>query len=100
VGEQCRCHRPFETDGRCWWPLRDPEPDSGVRVVVVVGDDPSYLRMQRVPGGWHGQGAAATHPELTAAKPWSAVGRCWDGRQHPVIDATEWAERVSRSERA
>jgi len=89
---QCRCHRAFDAPGglRCWSPMRDPEPDAEVRIVAFVGEDPAVLRMVRVPGGWHGQGVAAPHPELTAHEPWPTVGRCWAGADHPVIDATEW----------
>jgi hypothetical protein len=94
--ERCRCHRPFTTNEHCWWPLRDPEPGPQVQVVVLVGDDPGFLRMERVPGGWHGRGAGAPHPELTGPEPWSAVGRCWDRRQHPVLDATGWLRDAAR----
>lgn len=90
----CRCHRAFGVpDGlRFWAPMRDPEPDAEVRIVAFVGEDPAILRMVRVPGGWHGQGVAAPHPELTAPEPWPTVGRCWAGADHSVIDATDWGK--------
>jgi len=85
----CRCHRSLSRPDRPhWWPLRDLEPGPEVRVVVLYGDHPDFLRMVRVPTGWHGQGAAAPHPDRTPPEPWATVGRCWAGSQHPVIDAT------------
>jgi hypothetical protein len=92
----CRCHREFASPEWHWLPLRDPEPGTEVRAVVLYGDDPAFLRVVRVPGGWHGQGAAAPHPELTAPEPWAGVGRCWAGAQHPVVDATGWLLTAGR----
>jgi len=84
----CPCHRALlGPDQPHWWPLRDPEPGPEVRVVVLYGDHPDFLRMVRVPTGWHAQGAAAPHPDRTPPEPWLAVGRCWAGSQHPVINA-------------
>ncbi|MGH3567177.1 MAG: hypothetical protein ACRDRH_14330 [Pseudonocardia sp.] len=76
-------------DGRHWWPYRDAEPGPEVGVVVLYGDEPGFLRMERVDGGWHSQGVAAPYPELTPPQPWAATGRCWAGAAHPVMDATQ-----------
>jgi len=90
----CRCHRTFSVpDEVHWQSLRDPEPGGEVRVVAFVEDDPAVLRMVRVPGGWHGEGVAAPHPELTGPEPWAVVGQCWAGREHPVVDVTDWSAR-------
>ena len=87
----CRCHRSFSVpEGAYWRPMRDPEPGLRVQTVAFVGDDPAVLRMVRVPDGWHGQGVAAPHPELTAPEPWAVVGQCWAGQEHPVVDVTAW----------
>jgi len=59
-------------------------------MIVLNGDDPQSMRIMRVPGGWHAQGTAASHPELTAPEPWTEVGLCWAGREHPVVDATNY----------
>jgi hypothetical protein len=91
---RCRCHRKFSASGAPhWWPMRDPEPDAEVRVVAFVEDDPAVLRMVRVPGGWHGEGVAAPHPDLTGPEPWALVGQCWAGREHPVVDVTRHSPR-------
>lgn len=37
-----------------------------------------------VDDGWHTEGAATPHPELTPSEPWAKVGRCWDGADHSV----------------
>ena len=47
--EHCRCHRPLSSpDGRHWWPYRDAEPGPEVQVVALYGDEPGFLRMERV----------------------------------------------------
>ncbi|MBV9312128.1 MAG: hypothetical protein JO100_00005 [Pseudonocardia sp.] len=90
----CRCHRSFSLpEGAYWRPMRDPEPGPQVQAVAFVGDDPAVLQMVRVPEGWHGQGVAAHHPELTAPEPWAVVGQCWASQEHPVVDVTGWPQR-------
>jgi hypothetical protein len=71
-----------------WLPSRDPEPGPHVQAVALCGQDPAILRSERTPGGWRSQGAAAIYPDDTPPKPWERVGRCWDGREHPVRDVT------------
>jgi len=87
----CHCHRSFGAPDRYWRPMHDPEPGAEVRAVAFVEDDPSVLRMVRVPGGWHGQGVAAPHPELTGPEPWALAGQCWAGQEHPVVNVTDWS---------
>ncbi len=90
----CRCHRTLDPPGGPHWqPHSVPEPGPDVRVVVLCGDDPGFLRMVRVPGGWHRQGAATSYSDCTPPIPWSDAGRCWAGAQHPVLDATASANR-------
>jgi hypothetical protein len=91
----CRCGLLLTPppDVHYWLPSRDPEPGPHVRAVALCGQDPGILRTERTPGGWHSQGAAAIYPEHTPAKPWKHVGRCWDGREHPVRDVTEVLHR-------
>jgi hypothetical protein len=85
----CRCGLPLEPpDGPHWFPSRDPDPGSIVAAVALCGRDPTILRSERVPGGWRSQGAAATYPEHSPPMLWQAVGRCWNGREHPVCEVT------------
>jgi len=86
----CRCNLPLAPpDNRPYWrPMLDPEPNDSVTTVVLYGQHPDFLRMVRVPGGWHTRGAAASHADLTPPEPWITVGRCYAGRQHAVVDAT------------
>lgn len=89
---ECSCYRSFLTPvGRTSWrPTRDREPTAEVRVVAFDGDDPAVLRMVRVPDGWHARGIAAPHPNRTGPELWTSVGQCWAGREHPVVDVTDW----------
>ncbi len=85
----CRCHRPLRPpSGQHWYPQLDPEPGPRVQAVALHGDDPQYLRRVRVPGGWHGRGHAANHPDATPPVAWAQTGQCWAGHEHPVIDVT------------
>jgi hypothetical protein len=86
----CRCGLPVDPPGSAahWWPSRDPEPGPEVQAVALCHRDPAILRHERTLGGWRSDGAAAIYPEHTPAKPWRWVGRCWDGREHPVRDVT------------
>ncbi|MGI9002936.1 MAG: hypothetical protein ACR2GH_14960 [Pseudonocardia sp.] len=89
MAEPCRCHRPLTApDGQHWWPHRDPEPGPEVRVVVLWGDEPAFLRSVRVDGGWHAHGFATPRLDPTPPQPWTVTGRCWAGVHHPVVDAT------------
>jgi hypothetical protein len=96
---RCQCHRVLSApEAPHWFPMRDQEPGAEVRIVAFAEDDPAVLQMVRVLGGWHGQGVAAPHPELTSPEPWVLVGVCWAGRQHPVVDVTSWKSHPSRAE--
>lgn len=97
VDGRCRCHRSLEPpSGQHWLPHSDPEPGPDIRVVVLCGDEPGFLRMVRVPGGWHRQGAATSYSDYTSPVPWSDAGRCWAGAEHPVLDASRIAELAGR----
>ncbi len=89
-GTECRrCHLPLTAPaGRRWLPWCDPEPGVAVLAVALYGEDPALLRRVRVPGGWHTQGSGANYPDCMPPRAWSAINRCWDGIQHPVVDAT------------
>lgn len=91
----CRCHRSFTApDGtEHWLPTKDPEPGPEIQVLAFCGDDPAVLRMVRVPGGWHGEGIAAPHPELSGPEPWAVVGQCWSGQEHPVVAVSTYRPR-------
>jgi len=94
----CRCGLSLEPSGgdRCWRPCRDPEPDTGVRVVALVGQDPAFLRAVRTSDGWHTEGLGAAHPDCSPSRGWGDVGRCWAGEQHPVVDVSDWpAQRAT-----
>jgi hypothetical protein len=86
----CRCGLLLTapSNDQHWLPSRDPEPGPEVQAVALCGQDPTILRSERTPGGWRSRGAAAIYPEGTPPKPWERVGRCWDGREHPVRDVT------------
>ncbi len=89
VADTCRCHLPLGPPlERHWLPWRDPEPELTVLAVALHGQDPAFLRRVRVPGGWHGQGLGAAHPDVTPPRLWADIGRCWDGVEHPVVDVT------------
>ena len=96
MGELCRCHLPLEPPGGIhWWPRRDAEPETGVRAVALYGQDPGFLRRERVAGGWHTEGAGAAYPESTPPGPWARAGRCWAQVDHPVVDVSvflAWTE--------
>ncbi len=97
VDDRCRCNRAVDPpSGQHWQPHRDPEPGPNVRVVVLCGDEPGFLRMVRVPGGWHRQGAATSYSDRTPPVPWSDTGQCWAGVQHSVLDASRVAESTGR----
>lgn len=93
VADFCRCHLPLDPPlqpaVRCWWPRREAEPGSHVRVVAMCGVDPRFLRRVREPGGWRSRGHGANHPDCTPPVPWSDVGSCWAGAEHAVVDATD-----------
>ncbi|MGH3568363.1 MAG: hypothetical protein ACRDRH_20505 [Pseudonocardia sp.] len=59
-----------------------------MRAVALYGQDPRILRRRRVPGGWHGEGLAASYPDRTPPVPWPEAGRCWAEVDHPVVDVT------------
>lgn len=88
---RCQCHRELAgPKAPHWRPIRDPEPGAEVRAVAFAEDDPAVLQMVRAPGGWHAEGVAAPHPELTGLEPWALVGQCWAGSEHAVVDVTTW----------
>ncbi len=85
----CRCQLPLDPpDGPHWWPARDPEPSTDVRVVTLHGRNPTLLRDVRMRAGWHAEVVAAAHPDTSPPRPWTRLGRCWDGVEHPVVDVT------------
>lgn len=65
-----------------------------MRAVAQCGQDPGFLRRVRVARGWRTAGAAAAYPEHTPPMPWSRVGLCWAGIDHPVEDVTVFIARV------
>lgn len=88
----CRCHLSLNapSDGRIFWkPWQDPEPDTAVRAVALAGQDPRFLRSERRADGWHTEGHAAAHPEVSPSREWGDLGRCWAGSHHPIVDATD-----------
>jgi len=92
----CRCGLPLQPpNGECWRPGLDAEPASGVLAVALYGEDPGFLRRERVPGGWHTEGAAAAHPECTPPAPWQRTGICWAQVQHPVVDVTAYVSWIN-----
>ncbi len=98
MADTCRCHLPFDPpDGPHWWPSRDPEPNTSVRVVALAGRDPALLRSERDTGGWRTAGLFAAHPRFTPAKGWGDVGRCWDGIEHAVVDVTDHMPKDHRA---
>jgi hypothetical protein len=96
VARACRCGLLLTPlpDADHWLPSRDPEPGPHVQAVALCGQDPTILRSERTPDGWRSQGAAAVYPDHTPPKPWERVGRCWDGREHPVRDVTGLLHRA------
>lgn len=84
---RCKCHLPLTRpiDQPSWIPSRDPEPPAQVTVVVLHKQDPAFLRMVRVEGGWHTRGFAASHQDITPPERWETVGFCWAGTEHPVV---------------
>jgi len=86
----CPLRSPARPPGRHphWLPSRNPEPGPDVQAVALCGCDPVILRCERTSGGWRSDGAAALYPDHTPPKPWELVGRCWDGREHPICDVT------------
>jgi len=90
MADTCRCHLPLDPPfGPHWLPVRDLEPGPQVLAVALHGQSPTFLRRVRVFGGWHSEGLAAAHPEVTPPTPWVEVGRCWADEQHAVVDVTE-----------
>jgi hypothetical protein len=75
-------------------PARDADPGPAVGSVVRVGDEPHLRRWERV-------GTTSTfkqlgsmvdfYQDITPPTPWSDLGRCFAGTEHPVIaiDAVE-----------
>ncbi|MGI8798854.1 MAG: hypothetical protein ACR2GE_06100 [Pseudonocardia sp.] len=59
-----------------------------MRAVALVGEDPSFLRTERDGAGWRTAGLGAAYPDCTPPRRWGELGRCWDGIEHAVVDAT------------
>jgi hypothetical protein len=77
------------TRGLLWWmPTEDAEPGSDVVSVVRVGDDPHMRRWVRLPNeaGWAQRGSIVDfYADRTPPAPWSRLGRCFAGTEHPII---------------
>jgi mRNA interferase MazF len=62
-----------------------------VRAVALAGQQPTFLRAERRGGAWFSAGLGAAHPDSPQPKAWGAVGLCWDGTEHAVVDVTRMA---------
>lgn len=91
VNLRCRCSLPIGVPAeQHWWPAHNPEPDTSVRAVALVGQDPGFLRAERCEDGWHTYGLGAAHPDASPPRGWGDLGQCWDGVEHAVVDASDW----------
>jgi hypothetical protein len=80
------------TRGQLWWmPTEDAEPGPDVVSLVRVGDEPHQRRWERLPdGGWAQCGSlVGSYSDCSPPAPWSVLGRCFAGTEHPVIAVSQ-----------
>ena len=99
---ECWCdipNRPWPdagTRGQLWWmPTEDAEPGPDVVSVMRVGNEPHLHRWERLPDGGWAQVEVDGRLLLRSCSPpapWSRLGRCFAGTEHPVIAVWQRAD--------